>query len=538
MLSILRPLKKALIFLHRWAGVALCLLFLLWFTSGIGMMYWGYPGVTAADRLRHELPLDLAQIKLSPQEAYAKLQVNHLGNDRLGTDRLPDDRSAADIRLGSVDGHPAYRFRFGRRESIVYADTGEAQTDCSPELSGRIASAWAGEPAGGTVEILEEQDQWTVPGEFNELLPLRKYSWPDGREAYVSTVSCQVEQFTTRASRFCAYLSAIPHWLYFMPLRKHAKQWTQVVVWSSGLGTVSAFLGIVIGLWMYSPSKSYRYAQAPSSIPYAGMKRWHMILGLIFGVLACTWVFSGMLSMDPLHTLQEEDSDVEKLKLAAALRGEAASLSEFAAKPPQQALFEADPEFHARELALTSVMGEPLYLATATPGETLIVPVTGAPRSEFDQRAIVDTVNAAEQPYATTEVRLVTEYESYYIDRNRALPLPVIFVRLNDPERSMYYIDPKRARIVQVYNSRSRWNRWLYHGLHSMDFPWLYKSRPSWDVLLVSLLAGGTALCVTSLLLSWRLLRRKAVAIFGERLRAVAGPAGSKARQVGGVGNG
>ena len=46
-----------------------------------------------------------------------------------------------------------------------------------------------------------------------------------------------------------------------------------------------------------------------------------------------------------------------------------------------------------------------------------------------------------------------------------------------------------------------------------MDFPWLYKSRPSWDVLLVSLLLGGTALCVTSLLLSWTLLRRKVVSI-------------------------
>jgi hypothetical protein len=26
--------KKTLIFVHRWMGVALCLLFLLWFTSG------------------------------------------------------------------------------------------------------------------------------------------------------------------------------------------------------------------------------------------------------------------------------------------------------------------------------------------------------------------------------------------------------------------------------------------------------------------------------------------------------------------------
>src|SRR5262249_49598551 len=46
-------MKKSLVFLHRWMGVALCLIFLVWFVSGIVMMYCGYPGVTAADRLNH-----------------------------------------------------------------------------------------------------------------------------------------------------------------------------------------------------------------------------------------------------------------------------------------------------------------------------------------------------------------------------------------------------------------------------------------------------------------------------------------------------
>ncbi len=42
--------KKLLIFLHRWTGVALSALFLMWFFSGIVMMYWDYPGVRAEDR--------------------------------------------------------------------------------------------------------------------------------------------------------------------------------------------------------------------------------------------------------------------------------------------------------------------------------------------------------------------------------------------------------------------------------------------------------------------------------------------------------
>ena len=67
------------------------------------------------------------------------------------------------------------------------------------------------------------------------------------------------------------------------------------------------------------------------------------------------------------------------------------------------------------------------------------------------------------------------------------------------------------ARVVGAYSS-ARWvTRWLYHALHSMDFPWLYKYRPLWDVVVISFMLGGTALCVTSLVLAWRVLRRKMI---------------------------
>ena len=43
---------------------------------------------------------------------------------------------------------------------------------------------------------------------------------------------------------------------------------------------------------MYSPAKKYRYAGAPTSIPYTGQKRWHMIFGLVFGLGAATKIDS------------------------------------------------------------------------------------------------------------------------------------------------------------------------------------------------------------------------------------------------------
>src|SRR4029453_4237981 len=103
---------------------------------------------------------------------------------------------------------------------------------------------------------------------------------------------------------------------------------------------------------------------------------------------------------------------------------------------------------------------------------------------------------------------LLRQYDRYYLDRHRGRPLPVILVKLNDAARTRYYIDPKTARVAGSYRSGNWVTRWLYHGLHSLDFPWLYNYRPLWDIVVITFMAGGPALCVTSLVLAWRVLGR------------------------------
>jgi hypothetical protein len=62
--------------------------------------------------------------------------------------------------------------------------------------------------------------------------------------------------------------------------------------------------------------------------------------------------------------------------------------------------------------------------------------------------------------------------------------------------------------VVWSYSSREWVDRWLHRGLHSLDVPWLYTRRPLWDIVMLTLLLSGTALCVTSLVLTWRLAVR------------------------------
>jgi hypothetical protein len=482
--------KRTLIVVHRWLGVALCLFFLLWFSSAIGMMYWDFPGVTAADRIARSPALDSARVRVSPEEAFASL-------GRPG--------SPAQAHLVMYDGRPAYRFRAGppgNNDALIYADTGERQGRPSLDQTGRIAEAWTGQAArAATIETID-LDQWTVQGAYRALAPMSKYSWPNGEQVYVSLVTGDVAQYTTTASRIGAYLGPIPHWLYFTPLRKNQQAWNRVVIWASGIGTAAAILGLVIGVWMYSPSRRFRIAGSPSSFPYQGQKLWHAVLGLIFGAGAATWAFSGLLSMDPFPMRRGQATN----GVAQALRGPL-QLNAFASLHPRDALAQLA-SLAVKDLELAHAAGEPVYIATLAGGETRIVPLGGPPRLELNRRRMSEIVKQAAGASAVAEIAAIDQYDMYYLDRHRQRPLPVILARLNDAEHTRYYIDPKTARVVGNYSSRSWMNRWLYHGLHSLDFPWLYNYRPLWDMVVIVFMLGGTGLCVTSLVLAWRVIGR------------------------------
>ena len=131
--------------------------------------------------------------------------------------------------------------------------------------------------------------------------------------------------------------------------------------------------------------------------------------------------------------------------------------------------------------------------------------------SALDARAVMSVVRGA-LGSSLAELRVIDEYDAYYRDRRREQPLPVIYARLNDAVGTRYYVDPRTASVVLQYSRRGWAQRWLYNGLHSLDFPWLYNHRPLWDVVVIALMLGGAALSVTSIVMTWRVLARNAAA--------------------------
>ena len=99
-------------------------------------------------------------------------------------------------------------------------------------------------------------------------------------------------------------------------------------------------------------------------------------------------------------------------------------------------------------------------------------------------------------------------YDGHYYDPRGSLALPVLRVRYTDEHGTWLYLDPERGGIVERSVRVSRLRRWLYQGLHSLDFPFLYFRRPLWDVVAIVLSIGGAALSITTILPAVRRLRR------------------------------
>ncbi len=94
-------LRKWLILSHRYLGIALGLLFVVWFASGIGMIYARrMPILTDELRLERLAPLDLESIRVTPEEAAR----------RGGLEDLLER-----VTLLTVMDRPAYRIGGGAR---------------------------------------------------------------------------------------------------------------------------------------------------------------------------------------------------------------------------------------------------------------------------------------------------------------------------------------------------------------------------------------------------------------------------------------
>jgi hypothetical protein len=121
---------------------------------------------------------------------------------------------------------------------------------------------------------------------------------------------------------------------------------------------------------------------------------------------------------------------------------------------------------------------------------------------------LVKRLGAARIGAPIVEQTALTEYDSYYYSRDGQAPLPVVRLKLGDAASTWVYLDPEVAQVVGQANRLNRVERWLYNGLHNLDFNFLYYNRPAWDGVVIVLSMGGVLLSSIGLLVGFKRLGR------------------------------
>ena len=108
------------------------------------------------------------------------------------------------------------------------------------------------------------RDQWTVVV-LKRNSPFWRVRLADqaATDIYVSQVTGEVVQRTTRASRVLNWVGAVPHWLYPTVLRQYPKLWSQVVIWTSLAGVFLTLAGLYLGILAWRPFRDHRVSPVP-----------------------------------------------------------------------------------------------------------------------------------------------------------------------------------------------------------------------------------------------------------------------------------
>ena len=477
-------LWRATVIAHRYLGVAVGLLMLVWFASGIVMMYVAYPELTDKDRLASLAPI--------PWEACCLLySQNFADDDPIRAVQLQSLAGEPVLRI-QPEGRPARLSSLGPSGPALEIDPAKAQAvmlDVAPRIIGRAA-----QPV--LAEIID-RDQWTVGDSGEGHRPLLHFVFDDPARThiYVSSTTGEVVLWTTATQRFWNWLGAIPHWLYFTQLRSNGPLWAQIVIYASIVGGFLTVIGLFLGISQFKRGSNGRVS------PYRGWFYWHHLAGLLFGIVTLTWVVSGTISMNPWGFLEGGGGN-ERARVA----GEPLSWS--AVRNSIDALRQAAPPGVVR-LTTVPLDGKLFWIAAQGNGLVQRLDANGHPAAVSAN----ELQSEAQRLAGSTPIEsqgLVSEEDAYYFafGTGDPPPFPIYRIILNDAEHTRYYLDPSTGVLLRKVDADGRGYRWLFSGLHRLDFAAWLRSRPIWDIIMLVLLLGGIGITATGSYLALSRIKR------------------------------
>ena len=495
-MSLRSTAKRWTYLVHRWLGIGGCLLMLLWFVSGMVMLFIGYP-------------------KLTPGERLAALPVLGDAGGLQGLSVLPAAVQAEPetVALTTLRGAPAYVVRTGSNVGAWSAVTGQALLPVSAQRAEASAAQFAGGQAFvGATRV--DEDRWTHSRALDAHRPLYRVEVGGAQpgDLYVSSRTGEVVLDAPHVQQRWNYVGAWLHWLYFLRMQSVDPVWTWVVIALSALCTVAAVSGIVVGVWRWRFRGHYRSgAKTPYVEPWM---RWHHLIGLVAAAFVFTWIFSGLMSMNPLGIFNSTREAID----SGRYRG-AAVVVDGALGAPAALLAVADTtRFKPVEIQWRRIGGELFAVLLDGQGDTRIV-------SQVEGQLQVARVLPAEwlrqKAGAMSDVPMQgfavqQAPDAYFYPRapeamNGAAVrrFPVAVVDFDDAEATRVYLDLATGDPLLTMGHRERVGRWLFYFLHSWDLPALLRQGTTRLAVLLLLSLAGTALCATATVIGCRRLRMK-----------------------------
>lgn len=472
--------------IHKILGLLLSVLFLMWFISGIVMIYHSFPRVNQ-------------KLKLSKQESLTGIlpDVDSL------LQLLPDSSRLGGLSVEMYLDRPVFHPKGRQLPSTLYADTWQEVSKPDFVEICRIAEQLC-ESRSYRVDTLYRLDQWIPFGYLKKEFPIYKFIFDDEarEEIYISSQSGKVLQWTDRETRFWAWLGAIPHWVYFTSLRQNQPIWINFMIWASALGAVMCFSGLWVGIWVF-----WKNRRRGLHSPYKkGWLRWHHISGVIFGVFALTFVFSGMMSLVDLPDwMQKGKKQNREFRFRGRERG-MMPLEQYMLDYRQ--IVERLPE--VKSIEWSSFGCHPYYTVTTT-AEKRYVDATDTTclrpfrLTENNIREAVQRIHGTETAYT---VEWLTDWDADYYSRRGMLTLPVYKVVVNDDLHTCHYFNPETLYHRQI-DDNGRLRGLLYSGFHSLNFKFLTERPLLWNIVMYVLLIGGTFLSLSGVVLTLKWLAGK-----------------------------
>jgi len=480
-------IKNKIVKFHRIFGLFLSVIMFVWFVSGFVMLYSGFPGFNGKERV--------STLKKIDSDDFTRI--------------LPFlekfSENAEEIKLYKVVGKVVAQIRYKNKEQKRYfLHSGKEIKNIDETLAFEIAAtSFNLENKKYDLEIINKLDTWIPWEKMEKHFPIYKFYFEDEdkNEIYISSVTGEVLQQSTSSDRFWAYLGAIPHWLYFKDLRKHLESWRWVIIILSGAGSLMCVLGIFAGFARLKKKRKNKIDLSPYKLK---LYKWHHYSGFIFGFITFTWVLSGMFSLVPAGWFY---TDKEENKILTKWENSFGTIKTVNWNNICEHLETSDKIF--KTIIIKNFAGENYTVFKNTNFNSMAL-ITKKLHKRADESLQQNMKSYLETIYGNqiSKIEILQEYDNYYYARKMKRALPVVKVEFSNRVRTIYYIDPLQKKLVKINNKFSRVRRWLYKGLHSLDFSFIYYSK-IWEPLILILMAGGTLLSFTGVIFLYSKIKRK-----------------------------